>query len=159
VYTWYIWYGRHANDLYRLYRELPEAQISYGTGADDLDQLQQQVLRMCQGYTVQELARTAGLSVGEVSAVLQGNGSPSHETLTRLLVAAQEVDARRREERERVQAGIAVLRERCQCVGIRQVARDIGVDPANLTRVLAGRRRPSLATVRRWEAGVHHSQQ
>ncbi len=131
--------------------EDPEAQIVYGPAPDEPAALRDRVLRACQPFRVRELAEAAGLSVGEASSVLRGRGNPSGETLMKLYRAVPEIEAKHREQAERVSAVLAAVRERCHRKGVRKLASLAGVDPANLAHVLTGRREPSKTMLAKLE--------
>jgi hypothetical protein len=75
-------------------------------------------------------------------------------TLRKFSWAVTQLEAADREQAERVQDLLETVRERCQHVGMRKFAVQAGVDAADLTRVLDGRRKPSQAMLARLEIGL-----
>jgi hypothetical protein len=89
------------------------------------------------------MAEAARVSLREVSVVVNGERELAPTTLRKLSRAATQLEAADQEQAERVQDLLETVRERCQHVGMRKCAAQAGVDAANLSRVLDGRRKPS----------------
>jgi hypothetical protein len=75
--------------------------------------------------------------------VLLGKRSPSPSTLTKLCTAISHLQKAKREEAEQVRSVLDEVRRHCRLTGLRRFARRAGIDPANLARILKGRRNPS----------------
>jgi hypothetical protein len=123
--------------------EDPEAQIEYGTAPEDLERMRGTVLRAAQKFGQRALAKAAGVSLREVSAIVRGHWKPVPETLVKLVRAIPQLEAAYRRQVADEQAVLTAARERCQKVSLRQFARAAGVDWANLADVLSSKRKPS----------------
>jgi hypothetical protein len=60
----------------------PEAQIAYGSPADEIAAYRGQVAARASRFSVRAITEVAGVSIGTVSTVRRGWGNPSRETLT-----------------------------------------------------------------------------
>ena len=88
-------------------------------------------------------AAAAGVSLSELSAVLTGKRHPNPLTLTKLCVAVSCLHRVERDEAEQTKGILDELRRHCELEGLRRFAKRVGLDPANLNRVLKGGRKPS----------------
>ncbi len=70
----------------------------------------------------------------------------------KLWQAAVALDQAKQEQEMEVQEVIEAIRDQCQEVGLREVARRLGVDPTNLAKVLSGQRSPSHAMLATFDA-------
>ena len=138
--------------------ENPEAQIVYGTSPEDQERVWGSLLRQCQAFTVRQLARASGLSVGEVSSVLSRCRSPKPKILAGLLKAVNTLEAAERSMTEHLQVVLTAVRKQCQRQGLRQVALATGMDVRNLAHVLAGRRQPSCRMLKVLESVTDSSE-
>ena len=86
-----------------------------------------------------------------MSAILTGVANPTDKTLAKLVRATAALDACRGAHAARCAKLIAYARAECERRGLREFARSIGVDPANLTKALAGHRRLSLQMLAKLE--------
>ena len=75
--------------------------------------------------------------------MLLGKRVPRPATLARLHGALASLEAEDRETTEHAGEVLGRAEEACQRSGLRQTAERVGVDAANLARVLSGRRKPS----------------
>jgi hypothetical protein len=132
--------------------EDPEAQIDYGASPEAKERLRGSVLELSRPFTAAALARAAGLSTGNVTDILAGRTRPPVETWLKLYQAAQELEAARRVPEEREQRTLDATRAHCRKHGTRAVASTIGLNPGNLSNVLNGKRRPSLAMLTKLES-------
>lgn len=114
----------------------PEAQIVYGVSEAEIHKLREQLRRDCARYGVREIAGAAGISPSLVSRFMKGERSATYVTLTKLRQAVQKLDS----ESIRADGVLAVVRMRCEQIGLRGFARQAGVDPANLGAALRGDR-------------------
>jgi transcriptional regulator with XRE-family HTH domain len=101
-----------------------------------------------------KLAEAADISLSEVSAVLRGKRKPTPTTLAKLCRAAPQLEAVYREQAVYTRVVLDAVRECRQNSSIRQFAERSGVDGANLTHVLNGRRNPSREMLAKLEAAL-----
>jgi len=151
--------GKEANrweEQYYLGLDL-DAQTKYGSAPDDHERVLKVVRLAGTKFGQRKLAKTAGVSLSEVSAVLLGKRRPSLATLSKLYRAAAHLEKDAREQAEYVQEVLDAVRDWCQCISIRQFAKLAEVDEANLAHVLSGRRKPSRITVAKLEAALARS--
>ena len=132
--------------------EDPEAQIDYGTSPKAKDRLRGSVLELSRPFTAAALARAAGLSTSNVADILAGRTNPPVETWLKLYQAAREREAARNEQDERVRQTLDATRTHCRQQGVRAIATALGLDPANLSQILNGKRRPSRAMLTKLES-------
>jgi transcriptional regulator with XRE-family HTH domain len=132
--------------------EDPQAQIEYGASPEAKDRLRGSVLQLSRPFTSAALARTAGLAASTVTDILAGRTNPPVATWLKLYQAANALDAARRERAEREQRTLVATRAHCQKHSTRAVAIALGLDPANLSHVLNGKRRPSRAMLTKLES-------
>ena len=95
-------------------------------------------------YSQRAIAKTAQVSLQQVSAILTGVANPTDKTLTKLSQAVAALTTARNADATRCAELIAQAKAACERRGLREFARSIGIDAANLTKVLAGRRKLSL---------------
>jgi transcriptional regulator with XRE-family HTH domain len=131
----------------------PEAQIEYGidpgSRVDALDEVRKAVDR--HGPT--EIARISGVSRQQVSAIARGKSQPKPETLEALLVGVSKLDGPSENLFRTIDAIRECVMRHCAAKGIsmRQFARDAGVDPGHLSKVMNGKRRPTNEMMKRLE--------
>jgi L-lactate utilization protein LutB len=126
-----------------------DAQTEYGTSPEDCERVMDTVAQAAQKYGQRALAKAAKVSLREVSAAVNREGVLA--TLRKLSRAAAQLEAADQEQAERVQDLLEKIRERCQHIGTRKFAAQAGVDAANLSRLLDGRRKPSQAMLAKLE--------
>lgn len=126
----------------------PEAQIVYGLSPEGRKRMYGDVLRAGQQFGQRRLAKASDVSLSEVSAILQGKRRPRRETLATLWHAAVALEQAEQEREAEARDVIEAVRERCQEIGLREVARRTGVDAANLSKVLSGCRKLSNAMLK-----------
>lgn len=90
--------------------------------------------------SVRDIARAADLSPREVATILLGHRKPSRRTLVRLSAGITQLDLESRERSERQLQLLETARQKISEIGLREFARTIRVDPANLSLVVKGRR-------------------
>ena len=139
--------------------EDPEAQAEYGTLPSDRDAMAAMVQAGIRRHGAKAVAARAGISRQHASSVITGARCPSPavlELLTRAVAALNaEQDRAAAEAADRLQA----VRRACDRHGIRHVARIARINDANLSRIIAGKRRASpvttaalMAAIRRLDA-------
>jgi hypothetical protein len=129
----------------------PDAQIEYGPAPEDLDRLRESMLHACRSFPHHALAAESGVSLREVSAILQGQREPSRGTRMKLNRAALQLQAVERERAKHVARVLAAVQEHCQQMSVRQFAALARVHYPHLTEVLSGRRQPSRTMLARLE--------
>ena len=99
-----------------------------------------------------QLAAAAGVSPSELSAVLLGKRRPSPSTVAKLGAAASRLQRAESEEAEQTERVLDEVRRHCELTGLRRFVRRARIDPANLNRVLKGRRKPSRLMLAKLQA-------
>jgi transcriptional regulator with XRE-family HTH domain len=119
-----------------------------------MERLRGSVLLACQRFSQRALAKAAGVSLREVSAVLRGRWTPSRETLAKLYRAAPKLQEAEQTHAERRKALLAAVRRCCQTVTVRQFAMAAGVPYSHLSEALGGRRKASRGTLAKLEIAL-----
>jgi hypothetical protein len=89
-----------------------------------------------------ELMREARIAMRSIDAVHAG-GNIDGEDLKRLAAAAERIAMRRRKRQDEQSAAVAWLEAKRDEVGVTALAKLLGVDAANLGKVIEGKRKPS----------------
>jgi transcriptional regulator with XRE-family HTH domain len=129
-----------------------EAQTEYGLSPEGRGRLIESAKQISYRYGQRKLAAEAGMSLSELSAVLLGKRNPSAATLRRLAAALATLQRLDRDEADLTRRVLDEVRRRCQVTGLRRFARQAGVDPANLNRVLKGRSKLSQSMLAKLQA-------
>ncbi len=119
--------------------ENPEAQIEYGIAPENKELLRGSALVRCRPFGPGKLAKEAGLSVSDVSAILAGKRNPKVETWLKLLRAAQTFEDKQQRVGQNNAVLLEIIREKCNLLSVRRIANTTGIDPANLSHVLSGK--------------------
>ena len=82
-----------------------------------------------------------------VSAIASGGRNPSRARLEVLAKAVASLNAERGPEAVSVTDILPIIRQACEQHGIRNIARVAGIDDANLSRIVAGKRNASAAMI------------
>jgi hypothetical protein len=138
--------------------ENPEAQIVYGSSTDDRDEELEGVKAALRRYGQRRFAKSARQSREKLRQTLKPTRSVSGREIASL---TQSVDRLAENERRRFASQntlMEAVRKRCATVGLREFARQVGVDPGNLSAVLANRRWPSDRMVSKLRSGLGHMQ-
>ena len=117
--------------------EIPEAQLVYQRDATVLEA----AIRSAAEFSQREIAKESGISLREVSAILRGQRNATRHTLMRLAQAVRTLSLRKREDAENEDRLLGVLREKIQQLGVRGVARELGIDAENLRKAIGRQRR------------------
>lgn len=120
-----------------------EAQTEYGLSPEGRLRTLEAARRAANTHGQRQLATAAGISLSELSAVLLGKRRASPSTLTKLCMAASRLQRSEWEEVEQTKSVLDEVRRRCELKGLRHLARQAGIDSANLNRALKNRSRPS----------------
>ena len=118
-----------------------EAQIEYGTAPSDHERILEVVRRAGERFGQRKLASASNTSRSVVSAILCGKRGPTLTALGKLYRALPRLEQEASGEAESAREVLEAIKERCQAIGVRRFAKQAGVDAANLTKVLSGRRR------------------
>jgi hypothetical protein len=129
-----------------------DAQTEYGTAPGNRERILEILVQAGQKFSQHALATAAGVSLSEVSAVLLRKRSPTPAMLARLYRAIPRMEREASEEAEHIREVLDAVRKRCRLVGVREIARQAGVDGANLAKVLSGQRKPSQMMLTKLEA-------
>ncbi len=121
-----------------------EAEITYGMAPEDRRRLLRSVKEAADTHSQRALAKAAQISLQQVSAILTGVANPTDKTLAKLVHAVVALSAARNADAMRCADLVAQAKAACEQRGLREFARSIGIDAANLTKVLAGQRKLSL---------------
>ena len=121
--------------------ETPEAQIEYGVSPEQKERIRGSTLTLCRPFGPAKLARQAGLSVSDVSDILQGNRNPRVDVWLKLMRAAQALEAQHYQADQKNKVLLEIIRDMCNQRSMRKVAKESGLDPANLSHVLNGKRK------------------
>ena len=117
--------------------EIPEAQLVYRNDAELLNA----IIRSAAEFSQREIAKESGVSLREVSAILRGQRNPTRQTLIRFAQAVRTLSLRRWEDAEHEAKLLGVLRNKIQQLGVRGVARELGIDAENLRKAIGRQRR------------------
>lgn len=98
-------------------------------------------MNLCRSFGPAKLARQACLSVGDVSDILSGKRNPRVEVWLKLMRAAQDLEDQKYEADQKNQIILEMIRDMCNQQSMRKVAKDSGIDPANMSHVLNGKRK------------------
>ena len=148
--------GKEANrweEQFHLGRDL-EAQTEYGSAPEDHERILDIVVRAAEKFGQRALAKAAGVSLREVSAIVCGEWKPTTTTLAKLYWAVSQLESACREQAEYTQKVLDAVRRYCQRVSVRRLANEADMDGANLAHVLSGRRKPSRAMLAKLEAAL-----
>ena len=127
--------------------EVPEAQAEYGTLPSDREQMAAMVREAIRRHGAQAVAERANVSRRHVSAIASGGRKPSRAALEVLAKAVAALNAERGPEAVSVTDILPVIRQACEQHGIRNIARVAGIDDANLSRIVAGKRNASATMI------------
>jgi len=130
----------------------PEAQPDYGMGPKAYALQLMKVQAAIKGVRLSELSRVAGVSSRYLRSVRNGVTNVSLEILQRIEQAIPKLLDQGARERELLQW----LQTRCEQDGLREIARELETDPANLSKVLLGKRRPSTVLLEQMRQFYFH---
>lgn len=120
--------------------ENPEAQIEYGVLPEQKKRLRGSTLTFCRPFGPAKLAQQAGLSVSDVSDILQGKRNPRVEIWLKLMRAAQTLETQQYQADQKDKIFLEMTREICNQQSARKIAKESGIDHANLSHILNGKR-------------------
>ena len=102
----------------------------------------------------QAVAERANVSRRHVSAIAIGGRNPSRAALEVLAKAVASLNAERGSKAVSIGYGLRAIRQACEQHGIRNVARVAGIDNANLSRIVAGKRNASATMIAALSAAI-----
>lgn len=131
--------GKEANDWERQVQLGYDryAQPVYGYGPDDVAAMQNELRRLCGAFSKSEMSQLGDLTVDRIERFLSADcdSELALQTATEIQQLIGELQMR-----ERMAANeIDDLKRRCDEGGLRETARQLGVDPSNLRRKLIGK--------------------
>jgi transcriptional regulator with XRE-family HTH domain len=132
----------------------PQAQTAYGSSPEGQERALKAARWVAAAHGQRQLAAAAGVSLSELSAVLLGKRRPSPSTLAKLCMAVLRLQRSGRDEAENSRSVLDKVRRHCELKGLRQFARKVGIDLANLNRVLKGRGEPSRSMLAKLQASL-----
>jgi hypothetical protein len=144
--------GKEANELeeqFYLGAE-PEAMPDYGMAPDGGVETFGRITAAARRFGRHQLAEGAGISLRTLASILGRKCRPTKNTIRRLLTWISRGEAEDDEGSRAVAEVLDRARAEAQRFGLRRFAAKIGVDPANLAKVLAGKRRPSEQLLERF---------
>ena len=109
-----------------------DAHISYGFTDDYFTAFREDLVRGCEQYGLNQLARVSNASARHISRILRGQVVTSLEVMVRLHDGVRSLEQEANEQA----AFIAKLRKKCAAYGLRKLAKKATVDPANLSHIL-----------------------
>jgi transcriptional regulator with XRE-family HTH domain len=142
--------GKEANELEEQFYlgADPEALPEYGMAPRTRSAVIDRITAAAGRFGRHRLAEGAGVSPGALAPILAGRSKPRGATVRKLLawISAQEAV-----EGGQVAIGPALVRARAEAerIGLRRLAAELGVDAANLSKMLAGKRRLSRRVAQR----------
>jgi hypothetical protein len=137
--------GKEANDLedqYYLGAD-PEALPEYGMAPDGRVSVFTGIAEAAKKFGRPQLAEGASISLRTLASILGHKCKPTAAVIARLLAWISGPDAVADKDNQAAAEVLARARVEAQRIGLRQLARELEVDAANLVKVLAGRRKPS----------------
>lgn len=130
----------------------PEAQIEYGSGPEGRKKWLKEIEAAAKTYSKQNLAHTADITPKHLSAILAKTSQASPEVLARLGRATHVLKQAEQKKLEREKQLLSWARKECGRVGLRQFAQKIEFNPANLSNILSGKRRPIISLINMLES-------
>ena len=125
--------------------ENPESQIEYGISPEQKERVRGTTLNLCRPYEPAKLARHACLSVSDVSDILSSKRNPRVDIWLKLMRAAQALQAKQYQADQKNKELLEMIRDRCNQQSTRGIAKASGIDPANLSHVLSGKRNLTIS--------------
>ena len=131
--------GKEANDWERqvILGYDRHAQPIYGYGPDDVAAMQRELQRLCSIFSKSEMAQLGDLTIDRIDRFLSASCASELALQTAPDIQSLICEVQRLERK--AEKEINDLKRRCDEDGLRQTARQLGVDPSNLRRRLASR--------------------
>ena len=96
------------------------------------------------------MALVTGYSLREISRLLSGKVPATPQSIARLQSAINDLENEKKETAEILLKAKQASRK----IGLRKFAAQAGIDPTNLNKTIAGKRRPSLATLTKLQSAL-----
>jgi hypothetical protein len=123
--------------------ENPEAQVVYGSSDDDGYRKIDWLNKTAERYGQRRFAKAARQPREKIAGVLKRRRALSGREAAALTRAVERLAKDDRERAAHESTLLEDARKRCEAIGLREFARQAGVDPSNLAKVLDKRRRPN----------------
>jgi hypothetical protein len=121
----------------------PEAQPEYGMESEAYGQLVANVRHAVSTYPLRMISRATGVSARYLRAIRVGTANTRVTTLKRIERAIPGLEVEYNAQVAREREVMQWARPESIRIGLREFARQLDVDAANLGKMLAGKRRPS----------------
>ncbi len=128
------------------------AQTEYGSSPQGRDQFLEALVQASKRSGQRTLAKAAGVSLSELSAVLRRKRKARPATLMKLRRALVDLGTEACEASDHAKGVLERAKEACRVMGRRRFAERAGVDASNLAHVLNGRRKPSQLMLAKLQA-------
>jgi hypothetical protein len=119
----------------------PEAQPEYGMEADAYSNLLARVNEFLKSHRLTDVSAAVGVSAQYLRRIRDGAPNVRVEILKRIESAMPRLEAVQAAEGDREQRLLDWARAERDRIGLRRLAGKLGTDPANLTKILQGKRR------------------
>jgi transcriptional regulator with XRE-family HTH domain len=117
----------------------PEAQIEYGICSDQNNKMLESIINTIKIYGTKSMAKVSKLSERYILKVYNNKAKPSNAVIKKLYSAIEILDNLKNEEQELIQKINKNIAEKN--ISIRNIAREISLDPSNLAKILSGHRK------------------
>ncbi len=98
-------------------------------------------MTLCRPFGPTKLDQQVDLSVSDISDILSGKRNPRVEICLKLMRAAQASEAKQYQADQKNQVLLEMIRDRCNQQSTRKIAKQLGINPANLSHALCGKRK------------------
>jgi hypothetical protein len=119
----------------------PEAQPEYGMEGEAYAALVTKVRATIAAHRLQAVSKASGVSARYLRSIRDGLANAKLETLKRIESAIPKLEADLRKQQHLLEWAQAKSEE----IGLRRLAHELSIDPANLAKVLSGKRSASAA--------------
>jgi hypothetical protein len=123
----------------------PEAQPEYGIEGEAYVELLAQARQAVDKYKPPAISEITGISTRHLRNIRNGASNATMATLKIIEFAIPAIKVRQAEVQSHNQQLLEWARDEGDRIGVRELARRLRTDPANLAKALAGRRCPSRA--------------
>jgi len=125
----------------------PEAQPEYGMESGAYAELLSNVRGFVGVHKLHAISQATGISARYLRDIRGGAANVTVATLKVVERAIPQIEAAHAEQHVRAQQLLDWARAECNRMGIRELARRLDTDPANLVKVLVGKRRASRSLI------------
>ena len=117
----------------------PDAQIEYGICAEQKAEMIETVLKTIKRYGISPISNISKLSQRHILNFEKEKTNLSENALQNLYSAVKTLENRDKKENELRELIRNIIKK--NNISIRQLARNIGIDPSNLSKLISGKRR------------------